>query len=85
MEKNVRAFDNAISWIEVARKSFDALGQIVKDVAKALDITDIQDFDKALETVLRPRDLAEWDNRIWGLQKEKTSDVKSSSASIGPC
>ena len=62
VEKNARAFDNAISWIEVARENFNALGQVVKDVAQALDIIDIRDFDKALETIPKPRDLAERDN-----------------------
>ena len=71
VEKNARAFDNTIAWVEVARENFDALGQVVKDIAQALDITDIWDFDKALETIPRPRDLAERDNRIRKLQKEK--------------
>ena len=67
VEKNAQAFKNAISWIEMARQNFDALDQIVKDMAEALDITDIRDFDKALETIPKPRDLAEQDNRIWEL------------------
>ena len=41
VERNAQAFDNAISWVEMARENFDALGQIVKDVAEALEITDI--------------------------------------------
>ena len=52
-------------------ENFDALGQIMKDVAEALEITDLWDFDRALATFLKPRDLAEWDNRIRGLQKDK--------------
>ena len=55
----------------MARDKFDALEQIVKDVAQALDIIDIRDFDKALETILKLRDLAERDNRIRELQKKK--------------
>ena len=39
MEQNAQAFDNAISWVETARENFDALGQIVKDVVEALEIT----------------------------------------------
>ena len=40
-------------------------------MAEVLDITDLRDFDKTLGTIPRPRDLAEWDNRIRELQKEK--------------
>ena len=71
VEQNAQAFDNAISWFETARENFDAVGQIVKDVAEALEITDLRDFDRALSTLPKPRDLAEWDHRIWGLQKDK--------------
>ena len=71
VERNAQAFDNAISWVETARENFDALGQIVKDMAEALEITDLRDFDRALATLPKPRDLAEWDNRIRGLQKDK--------------
>ena len=71
VERNAQAFDNAISWVETARENFDALGQIVKDVAEALEITDLRDFDKALSTLPKPRDLAERDHRIWRLQKDK--------------
>ena len=71
VDRNAQAFDNAISWVETARENFDTLGQIVKDVAEALEITDLRDFDRALATLLKPRDLAERDNRIWGLQKDK--------------
>ena len=39
----------------------------MKDVAEALEITDLRDFDRALATLPKPRDLAERDNRIWGL------------------
>ena len=41
VEKNAWAFDNTNSWIKVAKENFDAMGQIVKDEAKALDITNI--------------------------------------------
>ena len=41
VERNVHAFDNTITWIETARENFDVLGQIVKDVAEALEITDL--------------------------------------------
>ena len=71
MERNAQAFNNAISWIETARENFDALGQIVKDVAEVLEITDLRDFDKALGMIPRPRDLAERDNWIRELQKER--------------
>ena len=71
VEQNAQAFDNAITWIEIARENFDALGQIVNDVAEALEITDLREFDKALSTIPRPRDLAERDNQIQGLQKDK--------------
>ena len=71
MERNAQAFDNTISWIETARENFDALGRIIKDVAEVLDITDLQDFDKALGSIPKPRDLVEWDNRIRELQKER--------------
>ena len=71
MERNTQAFDNAISWVETARENFDALGQIVKDVVEALEIMDLRDFDRALATLPKPRDLAERDNRIRGLQKDK--------------
>ena len=71
VERNAQAFDNAITWIETATENFDALGQIVKDVAEVLEIMDLQDFDKALSTIPRPRDLAERDNQIQGLQKDK--------------
>ena len=43
----------------------------MKNVAEALEITDLQDFDRALATLPKPRDLAERDNRIRGLQKDK--------------
>ena len=43
----------------------------MKDVAEALEITDLRDFDRALATLPKPRDLAERDNRIRGLQKDK--------------
>ena len=71
VERNAQAFDNAISWVETARENFDALGQIVKDVAEALEITDLRDFDRALSTLPKPRDFAERDHRIRGLQKDK--------------
>ena len=71
MERNAQAFDNAISWVETARENFDALSQIVKDVAEALEITDLQDFDRALSTLPKLRDLAERDHRIRGLRKDK--------------
>ena len=41
VERNAQAFDNAISWVETARENFNALGQIVEDVAEALEITDL--------------------------------------------
>ena len=34
-------------------------------------MTDLREFDKALSTIPRPRDMAEQDNRIRGLQKDK--------------
>ena len=71
MERNAQAFDNAISWVETARENFNALGQIVKDVAEALEITNLRDFDRALATLPKSKDLAEWDNQIRGLQKDK--------------
>ena len=71
VERNAHAFDNAIIWIETARENFDALGQIVKDVAEVLEITDLRDFDRVLSTLPKPRDLAELDNRIRELQKER--------------
>ena len=71
VERNAQAFDNAISWVETARENFDALRQIVKDVAEALEIMDLRDFDRALATLPKPRDLAERDNRIRGLHKDK--------------
>ena len=52
-------------------ENFDALGRIVKDVAEVLEITDLQDFDKALNTIPKPKELVERDNRIRGLQKDK--------------
>ena len=64
VEQNAQAFDNAIIWIKTARENFDALGQIVKDVAEVLGITDLRDFDRALSTLPNLRDLADWDNRI---------------------
>ena len=62
VERNAQAFDNAITWIETARENFEALGQIVKDVVEVLGITDLRDFDRALSTISKPRDLADWDN-----------------------
>ena len=38
-------------------KNFDALGQIVKDVAEVLEIMDLRDFDKAVSTIPKSRDL----------------------------
>ena len=70
MEKNVLAFDNAIAWIEVARTNFDALKQIIKDEAKALEDVDIRDLDEALTLIPKPRKIAERDSRIWMLQKD---------------
>ena len=69
VERNAQAFDNAITWIETTRKNFDALEQIVKDVAEVLEIIDLWDFDGALGTIPRRRDLTERDNRIQELQK----------------
>ena len=71
VERNAQAFDNAISWVETAKENFDALGQIVKDVAEALEIMDLWDFDRALSTLPKPKDLAERDHRIRRLQKDK--------------
>ena len=71
MEQNAQAFDKSISWVETARENFNAFGQIVKDVAEALEITDLRDFHRALATLPKSRDLAERDHRIWGLQKNK--------------
>ena len=39
--------------------NFDALGQVVQDVAKALGDVDIQEIDQALATVPRFRNLAD--------------------------
>ena len=64
VERNAQAFDNAISWIETTRENFDALWQIVKDVAEALEIMDLWDFDRALSTLPKLRDLAEQDHQI---------------------
>ena len=93
VEWNAQAFNNAISWIETARENFDALGQIEKDVAKVLEITDLQDFDKALGTIPRPRDLVKQDNLIRELQKkrailkarlaQKESDLAMANQKIG--
>ena len=71
VEQNAHAFNNAITWIETARENFDALGQIFKDVAEALEITDLRDLDKVLDIIPRPRDLAEQDAWIRELQKER--------------
>ena len=68
VDRNAQAFDNAICWVETAREYFDALEQIVKDVAEAVDL---RDFDRALSTLPKPRDLADRDHRIQGLQKDK--------------
>ena len=43
----------------------------MKDVAEALEIIDLRDFDRALATLPKPKDLAEWDNQIQRLQKDK--------------
>ena len=59
MEKNAQAFDNAIAYFEVAGGNFDALGQIVKDVAQKLGNVDLRDFDKTLESIPKPRDIVE--------------------------
>ena len=40
-------------------------------MAEVLEITDLRDFDRALSTIPKPRDLADRDNRIRGLQKDK--------------
>ena len=42
VERNAQAFNNAITWIEIARENFDALGQIVKDntIFKILGVLD---------------------------------------------
>ena len=40
-------------------------------MAEVLEITDLQDFDRALSTIPKPRDLVDRDNRIRGLQKDK--------------
>ena len=40
-------------------------------MAEVLEITDLRDFDKALSTIPKLRDLAEQDNRIQRLQKDK--------------
>ena len=71
VERNAQAFDNASTWIEMARENFDTLGQIVRDVAEVLEITDLRDFDNALGMIPKPRDLAERDNWIQELQKER--------------
>ena len=71
VERNDRAFNNAITRIKTARENFDALEQIVKDVAEVLEITDLRDFDRALSTIPKPRELAERDHWIQGLQKDK--------------
>ena len=71
VERNAQSFDNAITWIKTARENFDALRQIVKDVAEVLEITDLRDFDRVVSTIPKPRDLADRDNRIRGLQKDK--------------
>ena len=75
---SAQAFDNAISWVETAMENFDALGQIVKDVAEALEITDLRDFDRALATLLKPKDLAERDNRIRDSRRIKRSSMLGS-------
>ena len=62
--KNAQAFDKAIKWNKMARGNFDALGKIVKDVAQVLGNVDIRDFNKTLESIPKPKDIAEKDNHI---------------------
>ena len=40
-------------------------------MAEVLEITDLRDFDRALGTIPRCRDLAECDTWIWELQKKR--------------
>ena len=71
VEQNAQSFDNAITWIKMVGENFDALEQIVKDVAEVLEIANLRDFDRALGTILRPRDLADRDTRIRELQNKR--------------
>ena len=45
------AFTNAISWLEIAKTSYEHMGEIVVDVWKALGNADIQDIDTALTRI----------------------------------
>ena len=40
-------------------------------MAEVLEITNLRDFDRALSTIPKPRDLADRDNQIRRLQKDK--------------
>ena len=55
----------------MARGNFNKLGQVVKDVAKALGDINIRDLDQALATIPKPREIGKRDNQIRELQKEK--------------
>ena len=41
------------------------------DVAEVLEIMDLWDFDRVLSTIPKPKGMAEQDNRIGELQKER--------------
>ena len=65
------SFINAIRWMEIAKTSYEHMGNVVADVCKALGNINIRDIDTALTRIARKQDMVEWDAQIARLIREK--------------
>ena len=65
------SFTNTIRWMEIAKTSYEHVGDVVADVYKALENIDIQDIDTALIRIVQKQNVAKWDVRIARLIHEK--------------
>ena len=45
------SFTNAIKWIEIAKTSYEHIGDVVVDVGKALGNVNIRDIDSVLTRI----------------------------------
>ena len=64
------SFTNAIRWIEIAKTSYEHMGDIVVDVCKALGNVDIQDIDSTQTQVAWKQDVVDQDAWIAQLIRE---------------
>ena len=54
------SFTNAIRWMEIAKSSYEHIGDVIADVCKALENVDIWNIDLALNRIAQKQDVADW-------------------------